>query len=407
MGNTNLVTEIDPQQKHIRIKFISHVQFEGFQERIIARMRDDGFDASDVYLISGAHYRTSRSIFSRIWLRLRMFVLFPLKLALRLPFERANTILIATSNPFFAPLVAKLFAPRKARVVYLLYDLYPDALVYSGKMREGSPAHRMLDRVQRFMLRKCDASVFLGEHLLAHVRKRFGEPRNPVIIPVGADDDAFDDPLAAKAAHAPAIRLLYCGNMGYLHDTSTLSDAIHKLSDLGGLKDLDFRFHASGKGYERFRADIHGDGQTSVKLEGYLDSANWRKVMAEADIALVTMRPGSDKVVMPSKSYSAMQAGQAILAVAPRDSDLADLVTRHACGWVVEPGDADGLAKLLESLPQRRDEIRAMQANALKAAKEYYSATVIAKQWENLCVSLAKSEAPCAKSREHAHDPQR
>ena len=45
--------------------------------------------------------------------------------------------------------------------------------------------------------------------------------------------------------------------------------------------------------------------------------------MQSSQIALVTMSEGSQEVA-PSKTYSAMMAGQAILAVAPEDSDLVD-----------------------------------------------------------------------------------
>jgi len=38
------------------------------------------------------------------------------------------------------------------------------------------------------------------------------------------------------------------------------------------------------------------------------------------------MAPGAEQVVMPSKTYSAMMAGQAVLAIAPEESDLVDLI---------------------------------------------------------------------------------
>ena len=43
-------------------------------------------------------------------------------------------------------------------------------------------------------------------------------------------------------------------------------------------------------------------------------------LLRSADVALVTMVPGSETVAMPSRS--AMMAGQAIVAIAPEDSDL-------------------------------------------------------------------------------------
>ena len=72
--------------------------------------------------------------------------------------------------------------------------------------------------------------------------------------------------------------------------------------------------------------------------------------MESADVALVTMVPGSETVVMPSKTYSAMMAGQAILAIAPEDSDLVDLIKAAECGWWVAPGAVAGLAAALDQI---------------------------------------------------------
>ncbi len=124
--------------------------------------------------------------------------------------------------------------------------------------------------------------------------------------------------------------------------------------------------------------------QTSVgrlTFAGTRGSAEWRTAMLAADVALVTMRPGAEKVVMPSKTYSAMAAGQAVLAVCPRESDLADLIIAHDCGLVIEPGDAAGLHTLLESLPLLTEEVLRKRRNAYAAAHTYYSMEATGKQW--------------------------
>jgi len=384
MTPSNSPTTTTPSS--VKIEFCSHTQFGGFLARIIEHLCAEGYDASQLYLISEEDYRTIHFKLSRFWLRLRMFVGFPIMLALRLLFERGQVLLVVTSNPFFAPLVACIFGGRRTKVVHLLYDLYPDALIYSGKLRKNSLASRILDKMQRAILRRCDANVLLGEHLLAHVRERFGDLdlHNPVIIPVGADDEAFDAPLNAKSTESEPVRLLYCGNMGHMHDTATLSAALAKLCSSNHEQRLDFSFHASGAAYANFCSSMAATRPSCVKLEGYLNSEQWAKVMSTADIAIVTMKNGSERVVMPSKTYSAMQAAQAILAIAPVDSDLATLVQEHECGWVIAPGDVEALDALLQSLPARRAELHKKQKNSLNASNKHFSAHVVAKQWAAL-----------------------
>jgi len=89
------------------------------------------------------------------------------------------------------------------------------------------------------------------------------------------------------------------------------------------------------------------------------------------------MAPGAEQVeqvVMPSKTYSAMMAGQAVLAIAPGESDLVDLIKTAGCGWCVEPGDVDGLAVAVEAirsdtegLPGKARECLPLCTSALRA----------------------------------------
>jgi glycosyltransferase involved in cell wall biosynthesis len=145
-------------------------------------------------------------------------------------------------------------------------------------------------------------------------------------------------------------------------------------------------FHAGGVGCRKLKERTAG--LPYVGFGAALDDSEWERTMLSASIALVTIARGGEKVVMPSKTYSALVAGQAILAICVRESDLADLVIEHDCGWVVEPGDIDGLTALLEHLAAHPDEILAKRRNAYRVGHEHYSMRPIAKQWMALFEEL-------------------
>ena len=98
--------------------------------------------------------------------------------------------------------------------------------------------------------------------------------------------------------------------------------------------------------------------------------------MLRAQVALVTIAPGAERVVMPSKTYSALVAGQAILAICRRESDLADLVRQHDCGWVVEPGNPEQLAQTIRLASRSEDPSRAERAAVI--ARRYNFADAMA-----------------------------
>ncbi len=218
------------------------------------------------------------------------------------------------------------------------------------------------------------------------------------------------------------VRVLYCGNFGRMHEVDTVVAALR-----GGVPNgvrLDFRGNGAGfqtlaaataelrscqagtaqrggsgtqeiRRGERNGEAVTGDrgaGSEQLRLGGSLPEREWLDAMAAADVALVTMKRGAEGIVMPSKTYSAMAAGQAILAVCPRESDLADLVAAHDCGWVVEPGDVAGLRAVLDSLASRGAEVLTKRRNAWRAARECYDQRVLAERWREVLRGFACRE---------------
>ena len=91
----------------------------------------------------------------------------------------------------------------------------------------------------------------------------------------------------------------------------------------------------------------------------------------------------------PSKVYSAMAAGQAILAICPSHSDLAAVVRDHDCGWVIAPGDTSALAETLRRIAQDPASVDEKRANAYRAARQHFCMPVVTQQWIELIKALS------------------
>jgi glycosyltransferase involved in cell wall biosynthesis len=407
----------------MRIEFWSNTECDAFMTGLIRELRAAGHEAVHRFQIPNAQYRAARSGVARFWLRIRMYLLYPLQLLVSFSFRRKPCVSVVCSNTFFAPLLAALVTSRRRPVVHLVYDLFPDVLIHGSAIRAGGMADRGIGLVTRMTFRRCAANVFLGRRLLQYAQSRYGTIPNAVIIPVGADGKPFrkrggmipgpgsrngDAPGAFPNAAADApVTVLYCGNMGRMHDVSTLAVVLGGDEERPSSPDtatqqpsptassvaaapLHFLFHANGFGYAKLKAalglppdcqSVQLRDRTRVTFAGGLPEAEWETVMNTADIALVTMAAGAETVVMPSKTYSAMVAGQAILAVCPRQSDLADTVLAHDCGWVVEPGDAEGLRKVLDVITRQPNETQQKRLNAWNAGHSLYDSQALVSQW--------------------------
>jgi glycosyltransferase involved in cell wall biosynthesis len=371
-----------------RVRFCTSVGGGIFGEGQTAAWQALGLDAHLDYLVSVEDYwRAKSGLLPRLRLRWLTYLTYPWQLRTKIGRAERGEIFVAVTNPFYLPaLAARAARPRGLAVVHLVYDLYPDALVFGGGWRPGNPLARLAARATRAAIADCAATVYLGERLRRHAEQHYGRAPRTAVIPVGTDAARFRGCAPADREGEP-VRCLYSGHLGLLHDWETLAEALQA----GVPPGVAVEIAAEGPGAARLKDRLAGSaraGPGELALGGSRSAADWQRLMVGADVALVSMRPGAEKVVMPSKTYSAMAAGQAILAVCPRESDLADLVLRHDCGWIVEPGDAAALRALLAGLPGRRAELLAKRGRAWRAAHEHYSMEAVGKQWLEVFASL-------------------
>ncbi len=384
--------------------FWSSVEYGSFLSGLVRDLNERGVPATQRYQISQRSYRRARTLWQRILLRVRMYGVYPLQLTWAVLTGPRNTVHIVCTNTFYAPILAAWAAwIRGAPTIHLAYDLYPDVLTVAGTLRFDSRICRSMEWLVRKTMHACAANVFLGKRQLRHAADRFGTIPRATVIPVGADARFLATAANDREHHMPPT-VLYCGNMGHLHDTDTIARLL--LEEANGrspdpLPPICLRFHANGSGYRSLRTKLGCAtatearfGAVSVRFADSLPESEWRQILSGASVALVTLKADAARIALPSKAYSAMAAGQAILAIGPGDSDLADLIEAHNCGWRVSPGDVTALRPVLHAIASDPETCLSKQRNALRAARTTYDTAILAKQWERLIQEIAVPQSP-------------
>lgn len=363
-----------------RVEFWSSTEYATFLPALVRQLGKRAVTARQCFQVRQTDYWDARGRAERLLLRYRCYVLYPLRVGFKFLRRRGISAGVVCTNTFFAPWIAVLAAGRGTPVVNWVFDLFPDVLVVAGKLKRGSIAERMLVSLVRSTFHRSAANVFLGERLLKHAEERFGRIPRAFVIPVGADAAPFRDMPPFERALGAHAKVLYCGNLGRMHDIDTVTAAIRR----GLPEGIDVAFRGNGAGFRELKAAITGTAGTAVSLGGNLEGDPWREEMLSAEVALVTLRHGAGGLVMPSKTYSAMAAGQAILAVCPADSDLAATVKRHDAGWVVEPGDIAGLQSAFRQIATEPALVLRRRQNAFSAGQGIYGQVAIAGLWADL-----------------------
>ena len=363
----------------------SSVELSCFAKRLIDRLNEEGYAVEELFVTSEKNYRKAINFWISKVIRLQQYLVYPLKLivtCIASNFKKENAIFLVTTNTFYAPLLATYF---NKRVIHLVYDLFPEAMIHSGKWQEHQFRVKFFRWLVGLSLKRSVINIFLGERLKKYVESIHGSLPNSKIIAVGADETPFTK--LESLEDSERIKVLYCGNFGNMHESKTLFDAWKY-----GINDsFHFLFHCSGpkrKHLELFYNKHEAKLGDRLHIGGGLSNEAWVKVMQSSQIALVTMSEGSQEVIMPSKTYSAMMAGQAILAVAPENSDLVDLIKSANCGWWVAPGDIEGFQDCLIEIQSNQDLLLEKRQNAYQVAHEQFVQGSLAKKWVAVFESL-------------------
>ncbi len=287
--------------------------------------------------------------------------------------ERHGTV-VTFGNPPIVGFAAALLARRTgARFVYILHDIHPDILKASGSKMLPGPVMWAFDVVNRWVLRRADVIVVLGDGMKRTLVDRKGVDVGRVrVIPLwarpelgaGSSQGAVRQELGIDS---DTLLVLYAGNMGVMHPLDDVVDAAN------GCRGLKIHFLLIGDGARRSALvdRVEKEGIAQVTFMSFQSESRFAEIMAASDASLVVLKPGLEGLAVPSKAYTAMGAGKPIITVMRPEADVATLVSEHNCGWNV--GSAEGLATLLRDLIDTRDELAQRGTNGRRAYEERYT----------------------------------
>ena len=94
-------------------------------------------------------------------------------------------------------------------------------------------------------------------------------------------------------------------------------------------------------------------------------------VLASADAHIITIKRGLEGVIVPSKMYGILAAGKPILAVAPRETDVAAIGERRGFAICADPDDASEVAGAVREISRDMEKLQRMGEAARVAASDY------------------------------------
>jgi glycosyltransferase involved in cell wall biosynthesis len=281
---------------------------------------------------------------------------------------------------------------KGAKCLLLIHDVYPEVMIAAGMIRRTSFVAGVLAWLNKCLYRGADRIIVLGRDMAEVTERKLGAPDSKiVIIPNWADVTMVSPCPRGENVMLKELKLQrkfvmqYAGNMGRTHGLEILAQAAQKLAEQ---KDVHFVFIGSGHKIKWLETKAAEAKLTNVTFVGSRPRNNQNNFLNACDIAIVSFVSGMAGISVPSRMYNIMAAGKPILAVADTNSELAMVIAEEEIGWVVVPGDIDGLVRVIDEARVNPELLREMGKRARKAAEEKYNLNRVIDMYRGLFASL-------------------
>jgi Glycosyltransferase len=261
--------------------------------------------------------------------------------------RKPSSIVTLTTPPLLSIIGSVLSSLHRTKHIIWEMDLYPDIASDLGFIRK----HGLTDVISGMALdwarRRSTAIIVLGEEMKGRLIAR-GIAETKIHV---AENWADGDEITPQPFPTGPLVIHYSGNLGLAHEVETISGIISRLRN-----HRDFRFVFVGGGPHRKSLEQFCRNQAieNVTFRSFCSRSELGESLAEGHLGLVTQLPQTLGSLVPSKIYGIMAAGRPLLYIGPDKSTPARHIEQYSCGWRVDPGDVDGLEKLLIYLAGNR-----------------------------------------------------
>lgn len=350
--------------------------FPGYRKRLFAEEESAGVRILRCWLYTSP----KKTIFRRL-LNFASFAATSFWAALRL--ERQDLLFMVSpplSNGVIALLLKRL---RKLPFVFNVQDIYPDAAISTGVIRNPLLI-RWLKKVESAIYREAEQVAVISEGFRQNLTGKGVPARKIAVIPNWMDTREIvpvprDNDFAREHGLTDRFVVLYSGTIGLISGAEILVACAQKLAARS-----EIRFVLVGEGVvkEAVARKAHELGLENMLFLPFQSRERLSQVQSTADVSVVTLLKGKGMTSVPSKVLGYLAGARPVIASVDAGSDTGRLIEAAGCGLCVPPEDADSLARAIESLYLDRDRAAQLGRRGREYLISHCDRAVVTSQYE-------------------------
>ena len=334
--------------------------------------------------------------------RLINYLSFTVSAILNVKKFRDYRCIICYSNPPILPAAAVHAVKRfGTKLVFVVYDLYPEVAYASNSIMKGSMIDKVMRRINHKMYKVVDKVIVLSEEMRDYIlsnRPELSGDRVSVIYNWAHEENEnttrngdvlSKNSNSGTSASDERFCVSYFGNMGICQDMDVIMQAADKLASD---RQVQFRLIGHGNKKEQIRQYISEHGLNNTQLYGYMTGEALRRELEESGCCVVSLNAGLRGMCAPSKYYTYLFAGKPIISVMETDSYISEEVVREGIGFAVTNGDSEGLVKAIRTLKEDSAATKAMGERARQLYLRKYRYEIAMSGYQDAIASVLEEE---------------
>lgn len=287
--------------------------------------------------------------------------------------NRGDQLFIVSNPPFIAFIGPLLSFLRALPYSFLLQDVFPRSAVLTGVLPSRGPVVSLWKKSIRAVIKHSQSTIVLSEAMQNRCNIDFGSDLTTLCIP---NWSIIPPSVSTKiSSHysklwntANYFTVQYSGNFGRLHDILTILEAARILKNCP----IKFVFVGGGAKFDLIKRYLIEYKLSNVQIHPYQPREQLSNSISACDVSIVSLIPGSEDTVAPSKYYGILSSSRPILLIASQDSPIAHEVLSSHAGLVAEPGDSVLLSQHILYLSNHPSTLDAMSKSAYKLYHSRY-----------------------------------
>ncbi len=309
---------------------------------------------------------------------------------------RGDLLLITTAPPYLAIIgyLAKLCFGLP--YICLVYDLYPDVAVKLNVVPAQHWLVRFWNGLNHCIWKQAEEIIVLSSTMKAGIATKCPQVVDKIsvihswanpnwIVPIAKQENWF----AHQYNLVETFNVLYSGNIGRCHDLETLLEAARLLRN----EPIRFVFIGDGAKRQACVDQVKSLGLKNCLFLPYQEKHCLPYSLTACDLSVVSISPGMEGLIAPSKLYGVLAAGRPIAAICEKHSYLRQIVAEANCGKVFDNEDSASLAKFIRYLVANPQLAKQMGQAGRRHLKAHFTPEIIAQQYSQVIAHTAQGRS--------------